>query len=108
MLIIFRDYKDSQIGKPSTFGEFSAKAFYSALEGTLPHRDPSSLVWLGLALPRVEAFCWLVVTGKISIVDKLRRRGLASNNISSTCVICGKEKESAIYLFPHCELVVSI
>lgn len=106
-MLFCRDYNDSRIWKPSTSREFSAKAFYSALEGTHPHRTLSSLVWLGLAPPRVEAFCWLAVASKVSTVDNLRRRGLASNNISDTCVMCGKEG-LAIHMFLQCELAVSI
>lgn len=50
-MFLCRDYKDSQIWKPSTSRELLAKAFYSAFEGTHPHRAPYSLVWLGLAPP---------------------------------------------------------
>ena len=83
--------------------KFSAKAFYLASEGTLLHRAPFSLVWLGLAPPWVEAFCWLVVVDKVSTVDNLRRRGFTSNNLSNNCVMCGKE-ESINHLFLHCEV----
>ena len=93
--------------KPSTSGEFSTKAFYLALEGTHLHRATSSLVWLGFAPPRVEAFCWLTVVGKVSTVDNLRRRGLTSNNISNTCVMCGKEG-SIDHLFLQCEVVFRV
>lgn len=41
-------------------------------------RYPYTFTWMGLAPPRVEAFCWLTVAGKISTTDILRRRGLIS------------------------------
>ena len=82
-----RDSKDSRIWKPSTSGEFSTKAFYLALERTHSHRATSSLVWLGLAPSRVEAFCWLAVAEKVHMVDNLKRRELTSKNISNTCMI---------------------
>lgn len=48
--------------------------------------------WLGLVPPRVEAFCWLVVSGKVSMVDNLRRKGFAleeSSELSSLWVVEG-------------------
>lgn len=86
--------------------EFSTKSFNLAYEGTHPNRVPSSFVWLGLAPPQVEAFCWLVVVGKVSMVDNLRRRGLTSNDMSDICVMCGNEEELVNYLFLHRDRVV--
>lgn len=75
-----KESKVSRTWKPSVFGEFLGIAFYLALEGTQSHRAPSSLMWSGLASPQVEAFCCLVVVGKVSTVDNLRT-GLTSNNL---------------------------
>lgn len=36
-------------------------------------------------------FCWLVVVGKILIVDILR--GISSDSISDICVLSGDERE---------------
>ena len=103
----YRDSKDSRIWKPSTYWEFSTKAFYLSLERTHSHRATSSLVWLGLAPPRVDAFCWLAVVGKGSTVDNLRR-GLTSNNNSNTCVMCSKEEEFVDNLFLQCEVAFKV
>lgn len=50
-------------------GVFSCRSFLKALEDIPRARPSSSLVWLGLAPPRLEAFCWLVVLAKVSMVD---------------------------------------
>ena len=98
------------IGNLRTLGfesnEVSAKAFYLALDGALLHRTPSTLVWLRLVPPRVKAFCWLVVIGKVSTVDNIRRRGFTSNDLLDSCVMCGKE--SINYLFHHCEVAATL
>ena len=50
------DSKFSRIWRRSISEEFSAKSFYLALEGTLSHRAPSSLVWLGLVFLELRLF----------------------------------------------------
>lgn len=40
--------------------------------------SPCALVWRDLAPPRVEAFCWLVVAGKILTTDNLKRFGVGT------------------------------
>lgn len=62
---------------------------------------PCGLMWLGLALPRVGAFCWLVVTGKMSNMDNLRRRGFVLENISDLCSLYGKERKTISNSFSH-------
>eukprot|EP00268_Persea_americana_P007641 TRINITY_DN12894_c0_g1_i5.p1 TRINITY_DN12894_c0_g1~~TRINITY_DN12894_c0_g1_i5.p1 ORF type:complete len:144 (-),score=13.18 TRINITY_DN12894_c0_g1_i5:118-549(-) len=59
-------------------------------------------IWMGLGPPRVEAFCWLAVAGKISTADILRRRGFTSG--SDTCCFCRRERESIDYLFIQCDV----
>ena len=73
-MFFYRDTKDSRILKPSISREFSTKAFYLTLEGNHTHLSPATHVWLGLVLPRVEVFCWLVVASKVATVDNLRKR----------------------------------
>lgn len=69
-------------------------------------RALSSDVSVRLAPPRVEAICWLVMAGEVSMVDNLIR-GLTTNSFSYTCVMYGKE-ESVNHIFLHCEVAVSI
>lgn len=55
---------DLRIWKPCPSGVFSIKSFARCV-GVEPDFMPSSsLVWLGLAPPRMEAFCWLVISKK--------------------------------------------
>lgn len=70
-------------------------------------QSPCATVWTGLVPPRVEAFCWLAVAGKISTTDVLRR-GLMSDIISDTFRLCWKEMESIDHLFIHCGVASSI
>ena len=73
-----------------------------ALEEINLPRAPSSLVWLGLVPPRVEAFCWLAIGAKVSMADNLRKNGLTDSSISDVCVMCRKELETINHLFLHC------
>ena len=103
-----RDTKGSRILKPSISKEFSAKAFYLTLEGNPTYLIPSTHVWLGLVPPRVEVFCWPVVTSKVVTVDNLRKKGVTYTNILDTCTMCGKENETINHLFLHCEVAVQV
>lgn len=51
----------------------------------------------------MEAFAWLAILGKVSTMDNLRRRGLASGAISNLCVLGRKEMETVDHLFIHCQ-----
>lgn len=86
---------------------FLGQNFYLSL-GTQLSTAPAALACLGLAPPRVEAFCSLAIVGKISTVDKLRRRGLTPANFSDICVMCQKEEETINHLILHCEVVANI
>lgn len=102
-VFLCRDFEDCHIWKANSYGEFSCRPFHKALEDTQRGRLSNSLVWLGLAPPRVEAFCWLTVSGKASTVDKLQRRSLVLEDSFDYCVLCGKEKKNINHLFLHCE-----
>lgn len=90
------------------FWEFSSKSFYLAFEGNHSQRASSYIAWSELAPPRGGAFCWLAVAAKVSTVDNLRRRGMASSNISDICVMYDKEEKSVNYLFFHCEVAIKV
>lgn len=66
---------------------------------------PSTLVWMGLASPRVESFCWLGVSSKIPTTDNLRRKGFMLENSAEFCALGGKERENINHLFIHYEFV---
>lgn len=69
---------------------------------SMPRVKPSSsLVWMSLAPPRVGAFCWLIVLGKVSAANNLRQMSPTSKDISNICLLCGKERENIDQLFVH-------
>lgn len=61
------------IWKPYILGIFSTKPFSQGTEDVPAVRLACSLVWRGLARPKVEIFCWLLVAYKVSTADNLRR-----------------------------------
>lgn len=71
-------------------------------------RPSSSLVWLGLAPPRVETFYWLAVSSRVSTADIIRRRGMVPESISVMCLLCNKEWEKIDHLFLCCEFSYSL
>lgn len=101
-VFIWRDFADYHIWKAIPCGQFYCKSFMDFLEDTPTVRASSSLIWLGLAPPRVEAF-WLVVFGKVSTADNLRRRCIALEKPSGMCVLCRRVREDINHLFLHCE-----
>ena len=101
--ILCRDLSDRRIWKSDSAGSFSSKSFYREIDPLSEVRSPCASIWMELGRPRVEAFCWLVVTGKIFITDNLRRESM-SNDISNTCYLCRKEMETLDHLFIHCHV----
>ena len=91
---------DSRIWKPNTAGSFSSKSYCRELGLLMGERSSSVVVWLGPAPPRVEAFYWLAVAGKISTVGSLRRV-LMSYSFSDMCCLCVRERESVDHIFLH-------
>lgn len=51
---------------------------------------------VGVSL-QVQAFHWLMVVGKISTTDNLRRIGMMSDNILDLCVLCKKRRLSSVF-----------
>lgn len=58
-------------------------------------------VWAGLALPKVETFCWQVIRGRIAVKSELAKRRIIHNN-TSCCILCLKELETVDHLFFKC------
>ena len=101
-----RDIVDCCIWKPDCSGLFSSKSFYRELD-LIDEKRSCALVWMGLAPPRVEAFCWLAISGKISTAENLRR-GLLSESISDICCLRKRKRESMDHLFIHNEMASTI
>lgn len=86
-VFICRGVIDIRIWKPTNSGLFLSILFTKEMEEVPGARSPSSLAWLGLASPRVEAFCWLAVSEKVLMADFLRWRDLSSVAISVLYVV---------------------
>lgn len=101
-VFLYRGEVDSRIWKPIPIGAFSSRSFKEVkmMSGS------SSLIWLGLAPHRVDSFCWLAVSGKVSTTDVLRRRGL-SQSLFQICAFW-KERETTDHLFLHWEFSYSL
>ncbi|KAL4310177.1 hypothetical protein GQ457_01G054770 [Hibiscus cannabinus] len=61
-----------------------------------------NMVWKNFAPPKVEAFLWKVVHGRVATRTELGKRGIVSVN-SLMCVLYGKEPETVDHLFCNCE-----
>lgn len=85
-------------GRPILSVLFPFKSFLK-VRGLPRVRPSSSLVWLGLATHRMEAFCWLVISSKVSMADNLRRRGFVLEEPSECCALFKREKENIDHLF---------
>ena len=59
------------------------------------------MVWIGLASPKVEVFCWQLMRGRIATRDLIASRGMMDWNLA-VCVFYEMEKElMSLILFMH-------
>ena len=61
-IFLCRDVADCRIWKPASSGLFSSKS--RELDHVGEVGSSCSLVWMGLAPPRAEAFGWLAISAK--------------------------------------------
>lgn len=102
-VFICREEVATCIWKPSSFGEFFTNSFLRGLEVVLDAKATCSLVWIGLAPPRVEVFCWLTVLGKVATTDVFRRRVISFEVILDSCLLSETFRQSIDHLFMHCD-----
>ncbi|XVF36625.1 hypothetical protein REPUB_Repub19eG0073200 [Reevesia pubescens] len=96
---------DSLIWTHSSNGLYSAKLLCNmAMEGLHAESSLWKSVWAALALPKVEAFSWLVVRERVAVKEFLASKGIIEWN-ATLCVLCGSAVEIVAYLFFHCNLV---
>ena len=102
-VFLCKDSSDCRIWKPDSAGSFSSRSFYQEIDSSSAAQSSCASVWMGLGPPRVESFCWMVVRGKISITDNLRR-GLESMDISY--VLPMQEGDGSVdHLSIHCHVI---
>lgn len=80
-VFLSRNLAGSCIWKPNSSGYFSSKPFYKELDLVEEVQSPRASIWMGFIPPKVGAFCWLAVVGKISTIDMLRRREIVMNHV---------------------------
>lgn len=93
---------DLCIWKSCPSGIFSSNSFARCLEVVPAVGRSTSFVWVGLALPTLEVFFWLAVSGAVCTIDVLGRTGNFLEDISDSCPLCGESSESVDHLSIHC------
>ncbi|KAK8510994.1 hypothetical protein V6N11_051181 [Hibiscus sabdariffa] len=72
------------------------------LDGSLSGGVWESVIWRGVATPKVEVFVWLVIRQRIPVKMQLAVRGVSV--ISNTlCPLCGLVPESVVHLLFNCK-----
>ncbi|KAK8492985.1 hypothetical protein V6N11_061977 [Hibiscus sabdariffa] len=85
-------------------GKYSVKSMVSKVTGNSSSGgDWKTLVWRGLAPPKVEVFTWLVIRQRIPVRTELLYRDFSTiNNI--LCPLCGLVPESVSHLLFNCSV----
>ncbi|XVF37524.1 hypothetical protein REPUB_Repub20aG0016100 [Reevesia pubescens] len=99
-----REQKDALLWKGTPSGLYTPKAFCkSVLARMYQENNLWKQLWAGLAPPKVEIFCWLLIRGKVVVRDLLVKRGMLSGNYA-VCRLCNKETETVGHHFFSCEI----
>ena len=100
--IVCDKLKDSLIWKGAPSGKYSTKLYCkSVLHVASTDMEIWKLVWVGLTPPKMEAFCWQLMRGRITTTEQLASRGLLNWNVV-VCTFCKSDKESISHLFFSC------
>ncbi|KAL7169038.1 hypothetical protein ACSBR2_034130 [Camellia fascicularis] len=59
-------------------------------------------VWVGLAPPKVQFFCWLAWRGKVKTSNFLQRIGVLHASVNNICVFCQADVESLNHVLLFC------
>ena len=95
--------KDLLIWKGATNGIYSAKQFRKdVLCKDTYNKELWKSVWVSLAPPKVEIFCWQLMRGRIAVKEQLARRGLLDWD-KVVCTFCRAEVETIGHLFFSCK-----
>lgn len=87
--------EDLKVWSASADGLFSVSSFFSALAGNCSRRSPLAHVWNIKAPPRVVAFGWISVRGRILTMDNLKLRG---KTLVNPCLMCLDWEETVDHL----------
>jgi len=97
-------------------GSFSVNSCYRILEmwslidDNIPESEERvlALIWKGQSPLKVLAFVWTLLLDRIPTRMDLAFRGVLNEEASKSCVVCGREEETASHLFLHCDVVMRI
>lgn len=62
-------------------------------------------VWVNLAPPKMQFFCWLSWRGKVKTLTFLQRIGVLDVSVNNLCVFYHLVEESAEHVLLHCPVV---
>jgi len=85
------------------FSVSSVRRWWDAIIGT--GQVVPKGVWVGLALPKVQFFCWLAWRDKVKTSTFLHRIGVLPVSANNMCVFCQAEVESLNHVLLFCPLV---
>jgi hypothetical protein len=90
------DVEDSILWNIMPNGEYTSSLAYLAQffgsTGTCMNKE----IWKVWATPKIKTFAWLAIQGRLSMVDRLARRGLPN-----CCLpLCKQSQETASHIFP--------
>ncbi|XWS13282.1 hypothetical protein CRYUN_Cryun36dG0024100 [Craigia yunnanensis] len=101
---VCHNLKDPLIWKGSTSGLYSVKKYCKSMTNFYSMNMDSNIwkfVWMGLAPPKVEIFCWQMIRGRITVKDLLVKRGMMEWNMTG-CTFCKADIELVEHLFFSC------
>ncbi|XVF45253.1 hypothetical protein PTKIN_Ptkin02bG0190300 [Pterospermum kingtungense] len=99
---ICNNLKDNLVWKGNPSGQYSSKSFCLSVlkKQSIIERDWKK-VWTRLLPPKIEAFCWQVMHGKVAVKVNLVIKKFISE-ADSRCAFYGMERESVNHLFFTC------
>ncbi|XVF42758.1 hypothetical protein PTKIN_Ptkin01aG0390000 [Pterospermum kingtungense] len=94
--------EDNLIWKSSTSGKYLVKDFCYQFSQKFGSMNPLwDNVWTGLIPPKVEAFCWRLLKGRIPVkVNLAARSSMGGGELK--CPFCGQVDEEVDHLFFDC------
>lgn len=101
---------DKRVWLLESSGKFTSKSFFKALSNPSPSDLSFShrMIWKPTVPPRVKAFSWIVVLGRINMMDLLQRRRSYMLLSPHWCSLCHKDAESVHYIFLHCSFTSKV
>lgn len=109
---VWNDNADGWFWKREEDGCFTVKSMYTKLEGLLIVENDWGVeevrvfnqLWKSPAPTKVVGFSWRMLLNRIPTRENLYRRNALPQDVSTLCVMCGREVERTNHLFMHCSV----